>query len=353
MNHPISAPVDLLDHGLVRDLRERQNAVLGSASQMWHVVSVLTELDVADLVADGPRTVEELAELTRTHAPALRRVLRCAASVGIFAERGDGSFGLSPLAEGLRSDRVGGLGPMVRMHNMEWVRRSYEHIMHSVRTGEPGFDVAFGMPFHQYLAVDPELAQFYQEFLAHFSRRLADRFVARLGLHRFATIADIGAGTAHFLARMLQEQPTAMGVLFDLPAATEHAGRVLAEHGVADRAHVVSGDPFVDRLPVGCQLYTLKSVLHRWPDEHAATLLRRVRQAMGDVNGRVIAIDQVVPPLNAWDHSKVIDIDTLVLYGGKERNPSEWRELLMAAGFQLCAEPEHNGWTFLEFRPSR
>jgi hypothetical protein len=332
-------------------LRERQNAVLGSGGQVWHVISVLAELGIADLLADGPVPITELAAATETDASALRRVLRCAAAVGIFTELEDSRFALSPLAEGLVSTRVGGLRPMVRFHNMDFVRKSYARILHSVRTGEPAFDQVFGMPFHEYLEHDEELARFYAGFLTHFSKRLADRFVGRLGLDRFDRIADLGAGTGHFLARMLVDRPPARGWLFDQPNALDTAVKVLAEHGVAERVTVVAGDLFTGELPAGCDLYTLKSVLHRLSDERAVTVLRRIREAMDGPGGTVIVIDQIVPPLDEWDHAKAIDIDTLVLYGGKERTLAEWTELFDEAGFVLQGKPEARGWAHLEIKP--
>lgn len=333
-------------------LRERQNAVLGSGGQVWHVISVLAELGVADLLADGPVPITELAAATDTDASALRRVLRCAAAVGIFTELEDSRFALSPLAEGLVSTRVGGLRPMVRFHNMDFVRRSYARMLHSVRTGEPAFDQVYGMPFHEYLEHDDELARFYAGFLTHFSKRLADRFVGRLGLERFDRIADIGAGTGHFLAPMLVERPGARGWLFDQQKALDTAGTVLAEHGVSERVTMVAGDLFTGDLPAGCALYTLKSVLHRLSDERAVTLLGRVRDAMDGADATVVVIDQIVPPLDEWDHAKAIDIDTLVLYGGKERTLAEWTELFDQAGFVLRGKPEPRGWAHLEITPA-
>lgn len=344
------SPVAILDNTEITDIRERQNAVLGGASQLWHVISVLAELGIADLLATEPRTAGELAQITETNAGALRRVLRAAASMGIFTETPDGSFTMSALAEGLRSDRVGGLRPMIRFHSMDWVRRSYQEIMHSVRTGEPAFDRAFGMSFHQYLSENPEFALFYEGFLAHFSRRLADRFVGQLDLRRFARICDIGAGTGYFLARMLREQPNATGLLIDRPVVTGAAEALFAEHGVADRATVRGADILNSTTPGGYDLYTLKTVLHRLNDGESIALLRQIRDALRDTGGRIIVIDQILPEGNAWDHSKVIDIDALVLYGGKERYLDEWHELADASGLRLCADPVLRGWTFLEFQ---
>lgn len=69
------------------------------------------ELGVADLLATGPRPVEELARATGTDAPTLHRVLRALASVGIFAESRPGVFRLTRLADPLRSDRPGAMRP--------------------------------------------------------------------------------------------------------------------------------------------------------------------------------------------------------------------------------------------------
>ena len=45
------------------------------------------KLGLADLLKNGPRTVDDLAKLSSTHAPSLYRVLRALASAGVFSER--------------------------------------------------------------------------------------------------------------------------------------------------------------------------------------------------------------------------------------------------------------------------
>ena len=66
------------------------------ASQTIHVAATLR---IGDLLEDGPRSAEDLANATGTHAPTLYRILRALASVGVFAEETDGRFGLTPPAE--------------------------------------------------------------------------------------------------------------------------------------------------------------------------------------------------------------------------------------------------------------
>lgn len=345
------AAVANFDEGQRLDQREQQIAVLGSWRQIGHVIYALTELEVIDHLAQGTRTPAELAEATETHAGALRRVLRCAGAVGIVEEGTDGRFELTSLGEGLRRDRIGGLRPMVLFSGSEFTQLPYAEIVHSVRTGEPAFDKVFGMPFYDYLTSNPELGQFFESFMAHWSRRLADRFAGELAPERFGRIADIGGGNGYFLAKMLQRHTTGRGELFDLPSVIADSGPVLEDHGVTDRITVRGGDFFTDPLPEGCDAYILKSIVHNWPDKQCEDILRRVRAAMGEHDSRLLVIDQIVPALNQWDHAKVIDIDMLVLFGGKERDLTEWQELFDATGFELVTKPVERGWALLECRP--
>ena len=73
-------------------------------------IYVAAKLGIADLLADGPLSVDDLADRTATHAPSLYRVLRALASLGVFAEDPDKQFRLTPAAEILQSDTPGSKG---------------------------------------------------------------------------------------------------------------------------------------------------------------------------------------------------------------------------------------------------
>jgi hypothetical protein len=47
-------------------------------------IHVAAALRIADLMADGPKTAEQLAEATDAHAPSLRRTMRVLASYDSF-----------------------------------------------------------------------------------------------------------------------------------------------------------------------------------------------------------------------------------------------------------------------------
>src|SRR5918998_3919766 len=108
-------------------------------SLVSQAVYVAAKLSVADLLADGPRTAAELADVTGAHAPSLYRVLRALASCGVFAERADGRFELTPAAESLRSDAPNTLRDAAVFMGEEWHWRVWGHTMHSVMTGGPAW----------------------------------------------------------------------------------------------------------------------------------------------------------------------------------------------------------------------
>ena len=72
-----------------------------TAAQM---INVAARLELADHLARGPLTTDELAGLTGAHGPSLYRLLRGLACFGIVGQTGTGSFELGPAGRSLRSD---------------------------------------------------------------------------------------------------------------------------------------------------------------------------------------------------------------------------------------------------------
>lgn len=325
--------------------------LLANGQRFTAVIHTLAELDVAGLLAAGPLPVGVLAERAGCDAAQLYRVLRFAVLIGLFREVEPEVFALTELAEGLRADLPDNVRDAVLLDGSERFNRAFNGLAHSVRTGKPGFDHVHGMSFWDHLAQDEEAGRTFDAAMTGISRRLGSVYLEHHDFGSPRRIADIGGGRGWFLASLLERHPGATGVLFDRPAVAAEAGKLLRERGVADRAEVVGGDFLTDDLPAGCDTYVLKTVLHDWPDDVARTILRRVRAAVGDTDARLLILEQVVAPLNAWDPAKLLDLDMMVVMGGRERNLAEWRALLAAGGFRLANEPPAGEWTVLECLP--
>lgn len=324
--------------------------LLTDGKRISRVLHVLAELGIADELADGPRTVAHLAERTDTHADALGRVLRVAAAFGVFEEREDGRYALTELSEVLRSDVPDSQRDMVLYNGTEMLWRSYGSLLHTVRTGEPAFEEAYGHGFFAHLEQHPEAGALFDRAMTGMSRATARMLLDGYDFGRYSRIADVGGGHGLFLAEILARHPATRGTLVDRAAVVEEAPKLLGDAGVADRVEIVTGD-FFDELPMGHDAYLLKAVLHDWDDRRAAVILGRIREALEDVpEGRLLICEFLVGPANQWDRGKLLDLDMLVRFGGRERDADQWRTLLADAGFELVNDPIPGRWAVLECR---
>src|SRR6185503_6924881 len=121
--------------------------VIQMATGYWvsRIVYAAAKLDLADRLADGPKSAADLAAATGTDASALHRLMRALAALGIMAGRDGKRFALTPLGETLKTGAPGSARATVLTLGGPFGWRAWEEILHSVRTGKTGFEKAFGM----------------------------------------------------------------------------------------------------------------------------------------------------------------------------------------------------------------
>ena len=111
------------------------------------IVLVATELKIADHLASGPRTAEELAGPTSAEPGPLYRFLRGLANLGILTDVGDRRFGLTPVGEALMTGAPGSARASILTIASDWWIEGFRELLYSVRTGKSGFEKALGVPF--------------------------------------------------------------------------------------------------------------------------------------------------------------------------------------------------------------
>lgn len=298
-------------------------------------VQVAAELDIANLLRDGPRLPADLAAASRTDAGALRRLLRALASLGVFAEDTDGRFRLTPMAEYLLSDTpAGSLRDYAIMFGKPENWRAWGELEYSVRTGRPAFERLFGKPLFDYFSEHPGAARVFDAAMAGRSAEEAAALVASYDFSDAIAIVDVGGGRGTLLASVLQANPATLGVLFDLPHTVTGAQEALIAAGVAGRCRVEAGD-FFEAVPADGDVYLLHRIIHDWDDERARTILANCRSVMPP-HGRLLLLEAVVPPGNAPHYVKLLDLQMLIWTGGLERTEEEYRALLASAGLRLA-----------------
>src|SRR4051794_11693244 len=220
------------------------------AKRLSQCIHAVAKIGIADLLADGPKPLDELAAAAGCQPQPLYRVLRSLAAHGVFAELPDQRITLTPLADYLRSDIPGSMRPMAIISGDECLWRPYGHILHTLRTGESAFAHVHGEDMWTYLEQRPPLAAAFNDAMTAFSQQDAPVIARSFDFSRFGVITDVGGGHGYLLSAILRAYPGAHGVLFDQPHVVAGAEPVLEAAGVADRATPVGGDFFRD-VPAG------------------------------------------------------------------------------------------------------
>jgi hypothetical protein len=304
-----------------------------TASWVSAVVYAAAKLALADQLSAGPKSAAELAGPTGTHAPSLHRLMRTLAGLGILTEGEGQRFALTPLGEALRSGAPGSARSTVLAFGCPPFWRSWEGMVHAVKTGETGFEKMSGMGLFAYLAEHPEEASHFSEAMVGFHGHEPPAVAAAYDFSAFATIVDVGGATGNMLAAILSHYPGPRGILFDRPHVVTDAPALLSTKGVAGRVTIEPGD-FFQSVPAGADAYVLSHIIHDWNEDQCVTILGHCRKAMRH-DGRVLIVETVLPPGDTPHQGKVQDMVMLVVPGGQERTEAEYAVLLRKAGFKL------------------
>lgn len=301
-------------------------------------VAVAARLELADHLAAGPRTAAELAAATRTHAATLSRLLRYLASIGVFVEHTDGRFAITPLGEMIRRDVPGSMRDAAIFFASHHAQRPWEKAEYSLRTGKPSFDHMYGMNPWEWYATHPDDAAEFNACMTALSGTLHKAAVETYDFTGIRTIMDVGGGHGRLLAQILAKEPAMRGILFDQPHVVTGAAPVFAEYRVQDRARAVGGS-FFESLPTGADAHIMAHIIHDWDDEHAHRILSNCRAVIDrgpdGRGGKLLIVDAVITGRNEPDFGKLLDLEMLLVPGGKERTADEFAALMAGAGWRL------------------
>ncbi|PKA48033.1 (RS)-norcoclaurine 6-O-methyltransferase [Apostasia shenzhenica] len=285
---------------------------------------------------------------SRVHRTVLRRVMRYLANMCLIdlqhpgTNAGNGEDGeyysLTPAAATyLRVESDKSLVPFLRLNMLEEMITPLFAIDACV-TAELGPDVPavelLGREkFFSVLERDPEKGKIFNEAMTAVLRRTAEAVVEGCPavFEGVETVVDVGGGEGLMAAAIASAFPAVKCVVLDLPHVVEKAPE---REGV----EFVAGDMFVSLPQADALLFT--RVLHNWKDDKVIETLKRCRQAIDDINRKVLIIDMVIDEFGDEKDLQRMkcyrDIQMMAYLGGKQRTEKEWRSLLSKAEFTNC-----------------
>ena len=295
-------------------------------------VGVAAHLGIADELAAGPRTSDELGEGVGAQPQSVYRLMRLLTSIDVFRQEGDDRFALNPLGETLLTEGAGSVRNFAITETAPGHWLPWGRLFDSVRSGKPMARDTLGMELFDWYAQNPEEAGFFTAAMGNLSALAAAELVRVYDFSKAQKVIDVGGAHGILLEAVLLANTAAQGVLYDLPHVIATADQSI-DARVKDRCELVSGDFFVS-VPAGADVHLLKQIIHDWDEERAALVLANCHQALAP-GGKLLLVEMVVPADNRRDFAQAMDLNMLAILGGRERTEAEYRTLLEASGFRL------------------
>jgi hypothetical protein len=299
------------------------------------VTAHVARLKIADLLANGPLGITELAEKTHSHQDTLWRVMRGAVAMGVFDLRPDGRFENNRTSEVLRSDVFASMRDLAEYFGSESNARSWTDLGETLRTGKNGFERVHGKSVWDYFGEHPEESETFARAMTNLTEFDASAIAVGYPFGEVGVICDVAGSRGTLITAILKQNKNARGILFDEAHVLAHADDYLRANGVESRVEKIAGS-FFDKIPSGADAYVLKDVLHDWDDDRSIRILKNCRAAM--TPGKRLLIVEIVVEKNSTElPGPLVDLQMMqVTCEGRQRSESDFQNLFEKAGFRFA-----------------
>ena len=293
-------------------------------------IYVAAELGIADMLANGSKSIEELAQASQSHAPSLYRMMRALASVGIFFETESKRFELTPMAEYLKT---GAMRSIALMFNSDWSDKAWGHFLDGVKTGKTPFQKANGIPLLNWLEENPQAAAVFNEANAIKAASSHSAIVDAYDFSGIDTLTDVGGGLGTLMMEILSANPSMNGIVADTFSVIKETNKIIKARGIEGRCQTIGCD-FFESIPPGSDAYLMSNILHDWSDEQCRVILTNCKHAMKK-ESKLIVVEMIVPLGNEPSVAKLLDLEMFVMTGGRERTKAEFEDLFKSSEFKI------------------
>ncbi|KAK9135791.1 hypothetical protein Syun_015121 [Stephania yunnanensis] len=319
------------------------------------------ELGIAEAMEAHGRagiSLSELATALNCSSSYLYRIIRFLAHLKFLKEKcsdatnGAKLYTLTPLGRLLMKKGERGMAALVLLETSPVMLAPWQALSGRVRNNDrPAFEAAHGEDIWDFAAENQNHSKLINEAMACDARMVVPAIVNGCAdvFDGVDSVVDVGGGDGTTLGMLVKAFPWIKGINFDLP----HVVSVAPERNSVEH---IGGDMFkavpqanAAFLMVGIvtNAFPYIWVLHDWCDEECIEILKKCREAIPKVKGKVIIVDAVIEEADD-EQEKEQDDDNYKLKGaklmldmvmmahtnrGKERTQEEWQYVLDKAGF--------------------
>lgn len=305
--------------------------------QASEILYTVTRLGLAVHLKSGPKTGEEIAALAHTHPENTTRLLRAAASLGLFdRDPSTLAFSLNPLSDLFVGDEPSSL-KWVILHNCSpYTINPWQNLDKAVQDGSYPHKEAHGTDCFGFYAKNPAASTEFNNAMTSLSTHfpVASALTTHYSFKDHKHVIDIGGGHGALLSLILRSYPHLQGTAFDLPHVIEDAkGKTATSFSDIASRFSFSPGSFFDTIPSGGDVYTLKYIVHDWDDEKSIEILKNIAKVL-PANGKVILLETLLRETGDT-HGSMLDLHMLVLNNAKERTEAQFQHLFKSAGLKI------------------
>jgi hypothetical protein len=307
--------------------REQLTALL-NGHRVSAATSAAVELGFFDALADGARSAEAIAAAAGTDPDSTGRLLHVLAMWDLLDEEA-GTFALTELGRLLTSDAQASLAPLALVNADPALWAAWGKLSHSIRTGETAFEAVNETDVWTHRQRHAYQGNVFDRLMTSLSAAAVDGVAASYDFAGRGHVVDVGGGQGGLLAAILRKHPDLTGTVFDQP----HVVGAGAPDGLEDRWTSEGGSFFEAVPPADC--YVLKWILHDWDDDECATILTRCRESLRP-GGVVLVVETLLDRPGHERATAMMDLNMMVVAGGRERTEAEYAALFERAGLRLA-----------------
>lgn len=311
----------------LRPARRPVDALSADLVGYWRTLAIATAVELG-LFEALPATTPELDDGLGLAPGMSARLIRGLHELGLVSPSVEGRWESTDRGNLLHASHPRSMAPAARVwagvHLDAWRR-----LGDSLRSGQSAFEDLFGCPFFVWLAEQSDERLTYHRALRAYAQEDYTALPSLVDLQRHRRVVDAGGGSGDLLSILLRAQPRLTGVLLERP---EVAREYTPPSDLVDRVEVLAADLFAQWPTRGDAIF-LARVLHDWPDEAAVSILRQAADAL-DPGGHLYVVEGMLDEKSPTNG--LLDLNMLVMTGGRERDLRDFSELLQAAGFQLA-----------------
>ncbi|MBI5018517.1 MAG: methyltransferase domain-containing protein [Deltaproteobacteria bacterium] len=261
---------------------------LAAGFQPSQLLLTALELGVFDLVADGPRSVAEIARELDLDPRATEIAANALVALGLLELGPRGYDNTEAVARFLVRASADYRGSVLLHLHATW--EDWAGLSETWRTGRPALRRKT-----QQLPSSPEGLRHFILGMENVTRELAPLLADRLPLAGCRRVLDLGGGPGNYALAFVRRWPNLHVAHFDLPPTSVIARDFLSGRDGAERISFQEGDFLTAPLGEGYDFVWASQIVHMLSEDEGRRLLGRVAQTLRP-GGRVGVHDQFLEP---------------------------------------------------------